>query len=365
MRRCQSSGGLEPLKVTEGKITRRMHCRDSQHPDRFVNTPSLLNKYQNWGSLSSASFVRETGSKSAKVPIGRTLAPRSFQSQTEIDGTNVYQGTKTPGPGAYETQAHLNFGSTLPKPSMRIGIGTMGSSHRACMMKYGASHKFPERITLSPRPGPGEYDANRPGSATLKGGKNIRSLGEKQKIRLYQVNNQIRRAKEKIKSYDTLTDEKRQILSEEARNEIKRLQVERKALKKGLQKLGASEITQGYHHDIAFPSVSESLRGTAAFTDSISDRFFHPLNNSNSFLFAPGPGAHEIHPNESLFGHKNQHKATTLGWGFRSTDKDCPKKYQLPNMRLTEKGDVYFTDPAENLGPSDYIPVLLPENSSS
>jgi len=344
-----------PQKVTEGKITRRMHPHDLRNLNRISSTPSLNNVYQSWGSLSSYEHVH---SKSDMIPIGGTKTLRSFQSETFLDPTNLYQVTKTPGPGAYDNNLYLSFGSTLPKRSLKAG--TMSTARRDCLMKVSAIHKFPERQTLSPRPGPGDYDPARPRSPTLIGSKSILCKGEQQKIRLAQVEHQIRRTKEKLKGYDKLHDqvEKKAFLCNQTTNELKRLQAEHKALKKGLDRLGQLSVADSHRHDLPFPTPSESIAGTFPFNSTTSNRFYHPLIDTKTSVSTPAPGAHEIHPIISKFGAETLHQATTLGWGHRSTDPDAPEKHRFEEMRLTKAGDIYFIRP-EILGPGDYTPPLF------
>mmetsp|Transcript_2573 Transcript_2573/g.3656 ORF Transcript_2573/g.3656 Transcript_2573/m.3656 type:complete len:194 (-) Transcript_2573:78-659(-) len=192
--------------------------------------------------------------------------------------------------------------------------------------------------------------------------KNVTSKGEQQRLRLIQVENHIRQLKNKFKGFDRLSDEKKTILSAETAVELKRLREEQRALRKGLEKLGKVMVAHGHRHDLSFPCPSESIQGTVPFNSTSSDRFYHPLVNSLTSYKTPGPGEHRIHPKISSFGEETKHQATTLGWGFRSTDLHAPEKHQLTNMRLTSSGDVYFIRP-ETVGPGDYIPSLLPDSA--
>ena len=68
--------------------------------------------------------------------------------------SNMYTRTVTPGPGTYSPEQYTSLANRLKKN--RSGAS---KAKRNCLLPV-ATHTFPYRSIVSPRPGPGNYNAD-------------------------------------------------------------------------------------------------------------------------------------------------------------------------------------------------------------
>ncbi|GMH74766.1 hypothetical protein TL16_g08204 [Triparma laevis f. inornata] len=376
-------------KVKVGKIRRRVHNRDpsSVIPDGMIQHPTVgsneilkrnsdAKMFSYWNQISSSALAASGN------PVGNTTSLRTSQvnevgsNLISIDPNNFYGGSfvRNPGPGSYKIDETTGIGKQLMR---RIGAGTyagtMGTSERACLLP-SASHTLPDRGTVSPRPGPGEYVMN--DSAVF--GRNSTFDGafrwnpakadlDEKETRLQTINCDIKRIMEKLKGIDKLPPEKANAVKLESETTLKKLKRKKMMIQAQIG-ISKAKIDKMVNHPGRAGKAKKILFDkkrpkSVPMSNTVSDKFFDPIGSTGSYIKAPGPGFYDTAAYGTTFGNATTGVAFRnqgFSWGkqYRPTDVNAPDELSVATLKLNKLGYSYFSDLNPNSA-QDYTPNMM------